>query len=86
MRGGGFRASLAIVLRVTSGMLAAEASLAPVPTLIVTPAPPLDPTVPVVARLGMPVLFPGWILEIPPEPVMKNDVGMAVPGEGIIRT
>jgi len=37
-------------------MLAAVASLAPEPTLIVTPAPPLDPAVPVAARLGTPVL------------------------------
>jgi len=60
-------------------MLAAVASLAPEPTLIVTPAPPLDPAVPVAARLGTPVMLPGWILDIPPEPVMKNDVGIAVP-------
>jgi hypothetical protein len=73
------RASLAIVLRVTRGMLAAVASLAPEPTLIGTPAPALDPAVPVAARLGTPVMLPGWILDIPPEPVMNNDVGIAVP-------
>ena len=103
---------MAIVLRLTTGMLtAAVALLPPEPTLIVAPPPPLDPAVPpldpsvppvapvvaVAASPGMPVLLPGCTLDIPPEPVMENDVGMAVPlvelpgveeapGKGFMRT
>ena len=68
-----------MVLRVTTGMFRALASLVPEPTAIVTEAPPTDPVGAVVARPGPPAAPPGCVLEIPPEPVMANDVGMAVP-------
>jgi hypothetical protein len=42
--------------------------IGPEPTVIVATAPPLAPVVPVAARLGTPVMLPGWILDIPPEP------------------
>ena len=60
------------------------------------PAPPLDPAVPVAARLGTPVMLPGWILDIPPSrhKERRGDGGAArrpageaaTPGEGIVRT
>ena len=77
--GRGTRASLAIVLRVTNGMLGAVASLAPDPMLIVGPAIPPHREVPVPASPGFPVKFSGSMLEIPPEPMMENDVGIAYP-------
>jgi hypothetical protein len=48
-----------MVLRVTSGMLTALASLAPEPTVFVAPAPPLGPAAAGVAGPGMPALLPG---------------------------
>ena len=80
------RASLAMVLRVTSGMIVATASLAPEPTKIVEAARPFDPFGDVAAWPGTPVPLPGCMLEIPPEPVTTNDKGMAVPGKELIRT
>ena len=78
-RGRGTVASFAIVLRVTKGMLGAVASLAPDPTLTVGPAIPLESDVPVASRLGTPVRLPGCMLDIPPEPIIENDVGIAAP-------
>jgi hypothetical protein len=56
----------------------------PEPMEIVTAAPPLDPVVPAPARLGMPGMLPDWIMEIPPEPVMKNVVGMEGPPGALV--
>jgi hypothetical protein len=81
MEGAALRASLAMVLRVTGGMIGALASLAPEPTAIVTAAPPFDPVGAVVARPGTPVLLPGCMPELPPEPVMTDGVRMAVPSD-----
>ena len=85
------RAPLAMVLCTTKGMVASVARLTTEPTVPVAPALPLDPVVPVVARAGMPVMLPGRILDIPLEPVIENEVGMAVrpaelPGLGVIKT
>ena len=80
--GGRLGLSLAMVLRVTNGMLTALASLAPEPTASVTEAPPFAPLVPFVAvgaGLGRPAIAPGCMLEIPPVPMIANDVGMAPP-------
>ena len=59
-----------MVLRVTSGIIGAPASLAPEPTVIVAPAPPFDPDG---AVAGRPAMLPGCTLDIPPEPAMTND-------------
>ena len=71
-----------MVLRVTSGMLTALASLAPEPTVFVAPAPPLDPVAASVASPGMLVLLPGCMLDIPLNPVTEKDMGIAVPPGG----
>jgi hypothetical protein len=47
--------------------------------VIVAPPSPLDPAIPAAARPGTAVMLLGWRLDIPPNRVMKNAVGMAVP-------
>jgi hypothetical protein len=84
MRGAALRASLAMVLRVTRAMIGAPAALAPEPTEIVPAAPPLDPVVPAPARPGFPGILSDWIMDIPPEPVMKNVVGMEGPPGALV--
>src|ERR1017187_7044111 len=79
MTGRGFSLSLAIVFRVTGGMETLAASLAPVPAPIITVAPPLDEADPASTRLGKPVKLPGWTLDMPPNPMMKNDVLIGTP-------
>ena len=94
MWGAAFRASLAIVLRVTSGMLAAVASLAPEPTVTVAPALPLDAAAPVAARPGTPGdvtrLDTGYPAGARHEERRRDGgaarVGRGTGGEGVIRT
>ena len=45
-------------------------------------APPFDPGG---AVAGRPAMLPGCMLDIPPKPVMTNDVGTAVPPDGLPR-
>ena len=70
---------MAIVLRVTAGIAPAVASLAPEPTVIDPPLPPLTAAVPAGPRPVKPVMLPGCIVDIPPEPIMKNPEEIAVP-------
>ena len=79
IKGAGFSMSLAIVLRVTGGILVPEASSAPEPTLMTTVGPLPMPAKPVRVNAGKPVILPGWTLETPPEPSIKKGVLIGAP-------
>ena len=51
----------------------------PEPTLMVAPALPVEVVGPTEPRIGTPVMLPGWILEMPPQPITKKGVLIGVP-------